>query len=98
MTDYRSLYEAAVEHIEAMNQWAAERGIVLPDTDTAGSDQSERIRTLEDALRPFAGDAAGHHVNEWARTTRPGSSPVCSRDGLPWPCKYETARRALEGE
>lgn len=35
---YRRLYEAAVEHIEALNQWAAERGIVLPDTDTAGSD------------------------------------------------------------
>lgn len=52
----------------------------------------ERIRTLEDALRSLVdeGDPRGLHK---------GVRGVCAvfRCG-PAPCKYETARRALEGE
>lgn len=60
-------------------------------------DPDERIRTLEDALRPFVEsghDEMRHH---------PGRCLACSvgtqfRAVLSWPCKFETARRALEGE
>lgn len=47
-----------------------------------------RIRTLEDALRPFADE---RHFEG----TIKGRCRECSD---PAPCKYETARRALEGE
>lgn len=42
----------------------------------------ERIRTLEDALRPFV----EAHAFDYCLACRSGN------------CKYETARRALEGE
>lgn len=60
----------------------------------------ERIRTLEDALRPFAEEAKGHALNDWPTRQygwHAGAPSRCLPCGAPWPCKYETARRALEG-
>lgn len=55
-----------------------------------------RVRTLEDALRPFAEQAIRYH----RRHPNPSiiGQPECHNCVDPWPCKYETARRALEGE
>lgn len=58
----------------------------------------ERISTLKDALRPFADE--GHDVDlEYRAATKDGVPDRC-RQCYPelWPCKHETARRALEGE
>lgn len=59
----------------------------------------ERNRTLEDALRPLLAD--GHAPEEFVVRTVLGPSngtSICRFCQASWPCKYETARRALEGE
>lgn len=60
------------------------------------AEQRARIRTLEGALRPFAWEAT-----EFEHRLDPdpdlADEPECMNCGDPWPCKYETARRALEG-
>lgn len=55
----------------------------------------ERIRTLEDALRPFAGTA-----QSMCGPMKLGfQQHVCrTHSDQSYPCIYETARRALEGE
>lgn len=56
--------------------------------------KDERIRTLEDALRPFA-NSTGHVEGEaWVPGPGPG---ICVECSCPWPCKYETARRGIGG-
>jgi hypothetical protein len=58
-----------------------------------GDPMAQRIRTLEDALRPFAEEAKS--TQHWPTRTGP---ELCMRCRTRRPCKYETARRALEGE